>query len=600
LYYYSEKDIVLNQPKGSIKLEGAHINDEITGKSLDFDLTTVRGKIHWRADNEAQKQRWVEAMSHAIVGNVPARFNSITFKKDARQAETTYISPSVVQEELHRIVAKDASQTFRKVRRKLEENLGLDEGELYGVRSDVFTLLNAVTTEKEAASRPLRARAVAGGKTYWLGDLHPSDTVLSVKQKLAKMSQLSIDLQALYLTDDNRADGAHNLKSLELEDTESLLAVKSYASAPELQFELYDSRDGPPPSSPKKKTKPPTEPYPYEATDRAQRDTPLAQAQPKFSTPVRKMGEVNVMMNLKKSGSMQKMASPISVAHVQDAAFTKESLNQASSTTDIPTDISTDSSSAAAEVEAGGGSDAPVRDSFPMDSTSSSSTSSALKLGGVPCSMSGTLMEPPKPALSAADQAVADESARACAEAMSLMSKALKKDGWDKQSAHKSGVEIYLRQEGGFAFSMGCGVLPCPPHVAMHVMEDLEVKPKIAPNWRRSETLYTFDPAMLATDIASDWMPFKFSVVYSELKAPMVSGRDAVGAIAQYYNLHTGAMRQVCRSVSTPKSPLQKKVSGLKVCQLIQIHTFTDWCLSLSALGSHPLVRALEHHEFLP
>jgi hypothetical protein len=144
------------------------------------------------------------------------------------------------------------------------------------------------------------------------------------------------------------------------------------------------------------------------------------------------------------------------------------------------------------------------------------------------------------------------DSVNACGEAMQLMTEALKKKGWDLKDT-KSGVEIYLRQEGSFTFSMGCGILPCPPHVVMHVMQDLKIKPKIAPNWRRSEKLHEFEPEALATD--DDWTPYSFKVVYSELKAPFVSGRDVVGAVAQYYNPRTGGMRQVCRSVTTPKMP---------------------------------------------
>jgi hypothetical protein len=149
------------------------------------------------------------------------------------------------------------------------------------------------------------------------------------------------------------------------------------------------------------------------------------------------------------------------------------------------------------------------------------------------------------------------DSVGACTKAMQLLTEALGKDGWDLKDT-KSGVEIYLRQEGSFTFSMGCGVLECPPHVAMHVMEDLKIKPKIAPNWKRSETLHEFDPEALSSAGDSEWVPYKFKVVYSEIKAPFVSGRDAVGAVAQYYNPRTGALRQVCRSVVTTKCPVNK------------------------------------------
>eukprot|EP00935_MAST-01C_sp_MAST-1C-sp1_P001277 g1277.t1 len=147
LYYQNPSDIELNITKGSISLENSRVLKDLPG--LCFDLITSSGvAIHWRAESEDVKRKWVEWMQKAGAGDVPDQHKSITFKKDDRDAHSTYIAPSKIKQELRKIVSADAEMTFRGVRRTLEENLGLDEGELYSVRDELNALLNEVITEK--------------------------------------------------------------------------------------------------------------------------------------------------------------------------------------------------------------------------------------------------------------------------------------------------------------------------------------------------------------------------------------------------------------------------------------------------------------------
>jgi hypothetical protein len=149
LYYMNPSDIELNLPKGTIKMEKSTVNDTILGQPLCFDLTNEKGGvIHWRAENAELKKKWVDAMSKAGVGEVPDAFKNITFKKGSLDKNSTYLRPEIVKDELRNIVGADAEMTFRGVRRTLEENLGLEEGELYGVRDDLNTFLSEVITEK--------------------------------------------------------------------------------------------------------------------------------------------------------------------------------------------------------------------------------------------------------------------------------------------------------------------------------------------------------------------------------------------------------------------------------------------------------------------
>jgi hypothetical protein len=147
LYYMNPSDIELNLPKGTIKMDSAQVNDTILGQPLCFDLIIGKTTIHWRAESKEVKKRWVAAMEKAGIGEVPDEFKSISFEKGIDK-NSTFLRPETVKDELRNIVSADAEMTFRGVRRTLEENLGLEEGELYGVRDQLNTFLSEVITEK--------------------------------------------------------------------------------------------------------------------------------------------------------------------------------------------------------------------------------------------------------------------------------------------------------------------------------------------------------------------------------------------------------------------------------------------------------------------
>jgi hypothetical protein len=81
---------------------------------------------------------------------------------------------------------------------------------------------------------PISASVLTGdGIAYPLGELKPSDTVLSVKQKLGTLTHMLVAQQFLYLVDDTR----EGVDDLQLRNNELMSTVKDFSSLPTvLQF----------------------------------------------------------------------------------------------------------------------------------------------------------------------------------------------------------------------------------------------------------------------------------------------------------------------------------------------------------------------------
>jgi hypothetical protein len=121
---------------------------------------------------------------------------------------------------------------------KLQEDKAIGSGFTQlgdSVEQDVATDNPVATNEASAAPvedvgavDSVEASALgADGSIYSLGKLQPAETILSVKQLLSTVSDISVTSQSLFLTDDTRDEE----EDLELLDHELISSVKTYAAS---------------------------------------------------------------------------------------------------------------------------------------------------------------------------------------------------------------------------------------------------------------------------------------------------------------------------------------------------------------------------------
>jgi len=109
-----------------------------------------------------------------------------------------------------------------------------------------------------------------------------------------------------------------------------------------------------------------------------------------------------------------------------------------------------------------------------------------------------------------------------------------KAGGWEAHSTI-SNVEIFLKKEGDYTFSMGKGVVDCPVHVLLKALQDLSNKPQMDPNWKSTKILCDLDGSKVSG--IGNRVVRKMQVEYSDFKRIFpTTARDFCGVVIETFD----------------------------------------------------------------
>jgi hypothetical protein len=107
-------------------------------------------------------------------------------------------------------------------------------------------------------------------------------------------------------------------------------------------------------------------------------------------------------------------------------------------------------------------------------------------------------------------------------------------EGWVAH-ATLSDVEIFLKKEGDYTFSLGKGIVDCPPHALYKALRDRSNKPQMDPNWKSTKIVCELDVSTVGD--LGDRVVRMLQVEYSDFNRIFpTTARDFCGVVIETFN----------------------------------------------------------------